>query len=388
MKFLKKLGWWFLAALVLFNTGILLFGKTYFYTAIKNTYLSGQSGPGIYDLGKFPSRSIPKSSPILWAKSADYNTKRIAKDQQEYLQLIKTKAFVLIKDGKLFHEQYFDDHADTTISNSFSMAKSIVAILAQIARQEGYIASFEDPVNKYLPEFNKPGCEKITLDHLLSMSSGLSWSESGGNPFSDNAEAYYGTDLKHLVSKMQPIDEPGKEFIYKSGNTALLSFVIERAVGMPLSTFAAQNLWQPLGAEHNAFWSLDKENGVEKAYCCWYATATDFARFGQLLLQEGNFNGSQLIDSSFVSDARTAAPMQVPDMGENSRYSKRSCWLVQYKGHHYYYLRGILGQYILILPEEKSVIVRLGEKRGVVNDEGHPDDIYHYIDIAKELLKK
>ncbi len=387
MKFLKKLGWFLLIAIVLFNAGVLLFGKTYFYTAIAKTYLSGQGGPGIYDLNKFPTRTIPVKTPLPWKRSADYNTKVISKSNLDYLTGIKTKAFVVVRNGEVFHEQYFDEHTDTTLSNSFSMAKSVVAILTQIAHQEGYITSLQDPVSKYLKEFNAPGCEKITMEHLMSMSSGLSWSESGGNPFSDNAEAYYGSDLPKLISKMAPIEEPGKEFIYKSGNTALLSFALERAVGMPLSDYAATRLWQPLGAEHDAFWSLDKENGVEKSYCCWYATATDFARFGQLMIQEGNYNGKQILDSSFVSDARTAADLQVPDKGSNSRYSKRSFWLVQHKGHHYYYLRGILGQYIIILPEENAVVVRLGKKRGEVNEDGHPDDVYHYIDIAKELLK-
>ncbi|MES2627703.1 MAG: serine hydrolase [Bacteroidota bacterium] len=386
MKIFKKLGWLLLVAFILFNTGVILFGKTYFYTAIAKTYLSGQSGPGIYDLKKFDSRTIPSRQHKSWKKASDYNTKAIGKPGEDYLNSLGTKAFLVVRNGELFHEQYFDEHTDTTVSNSFSMAKSIVAMLTQIAHQEGYIASLQDPVNKYLKEFNKPGCEKVTLEHLMSMTSGLTWTESSGNPFSDNAEAYYGTDLTKLVEKMTPETTPGKEFEYKSGNTALLALALERAIGMPLSEYAALKLWQPLAAEHDAYWSLDHDGGTEKAYCCWYATATDFARLGQLMLQEGHFNGKQLLDSSFVAEARTAAPVKVKDGGENSRYSSRSFWLVQHKGKHYYYLRGILGQYIIILPEENAIAVRLGKKREEVNEDGHPLDVYRYIDLAKELL--
>jgi len=194
--------------------------------------------------------------------------------------------------------------------------------------------------------------------------------------------------LKTLVEKMTPESEPGKEFIYKSGNTQILGFLVERVTGKTLAEYASLKLWQPLGAEHASFWSLDKEKGVEKAYCCWYATATDFARFGQMLLQEGYFNDRQILDSNFVQDARTPAPLTVPDAGDNVRYSKRSFWLLQYKGRHYYYLRGILGQYIIILPEENAVVVRLGQKREDSDESGHPVDIYHYLDIAKDLLNK
>lgn len=386
MKILKRIGWGFLALLVLFNIGVFLFGKTYFYTALAKTYFSGQGGPGIYDLDKFPARKIATKNTAYWRNAAGYNAKKIASADLEYLESVKTSALVLIKNGEILHESYYGESSDTTLSNSFSMAKSIVAMLAQIAHQEGFIADLNDPVQKYLKEFNHPGCEKVTLYHLMSMSSGLSWSESGGNPFSDNAEAYYGTDLVELVGRMRPVDEPGKEFIYKSGNTALLGFAIERAVGMSLSEYASQKIWHKLGAERDAFWSLDKEKGQEKSYCCWYATGRDFARIGQMMLQEGYFNGNQILDSSFVADARTAAPLQIEDKGENKRYSKRSFWLVQHKGHHYYYLRGILGQYIIILPEENAVFVRLGKKRGTVGEGGHPDDIYHYIDLAKDLL--
>jgi len=388
MRLLKKLGWMLLVSLIVFNLGIIIMGKTYFYTAIRKTYLSGQGGPGIYDLTKFATREIPTGTPKPWVKSADYNTGKINPEELEYLKRIKTKSFVVLKGGKLFHEQYFDGHDANTLSNSFSMAKSIVAMLVEFAVKDGLIKDISDPVEQYLPEFNKSGFEKITIAHLLSMSSGLSWSESGGNPFSDNAEAYYGADLKTLVEKMTPESEPGIEFIYKSGNTQILGFLVERVTGKTLAEYASLKLWQPLGAEHASFWSLDKEKGVEKAYCCWYATATDFARFGQMLLQEGYFNDRQILDSNFVQDARTPAPLTVPDAGDNVRYSKRSFWLLQYKGRHYYYLRGILGQYIIILPEENAVVVRLGQKREDSDESGHPVDIYHYLDIAKDLLNK
>lgn len=388
MKLLRRLLLVLFAALVLFNAGILIFGKTYFYTAISKTYLSGQSGPGIYDLDKFPYRTIRALRPEAWPFHSGYNTSRIGEGQNRYLESIDTRAFVVIKDGQLFFEKYWDGHSDTVIANSFSVTKSITALLAQFALQDGYIASFGDPLGKYVREFSPEEYPGLRLEHLMSMSSGLRWTESGGNPFSDNAEAYYGTDLvQHVTRRMKPTGAPGKEFIYKSGNTQLLGMAVERATGMPLSRYAEIKLWKKLNAEHPAFWSMDNSKGMEKAYCCFYATARDFARIGQLMLQQGNWKGEQLLDSGFVAECRTPAALRIPDNSDNVRYSMRSWWLLQYKGSHYFYARGILGQYILVLPEQRAVVVRIGVKRSEVDAKGHPGDVYQYIDIANELLK-
>src|SRR5690606_4883547 len=123
---------------------------------------------------------------------------------------------------------------------------------------------------------------------------GLDWQESGKNPLSENAESYYGSDLYHLSTHQKRITEPNRIFLYQSGNSQLLGFVVEKATGKSLSEYMHEKIWSQIGTDHDAYWSLDKENGDEKSFCCFYATSRDFARLGRLISNSGNWDGKQL----------------------------------------------------------------------------------------------
>ena len=119
----------------------------------------------------------------------------------------------MYKGDSLIYEEYWDQHNKGQVSNSFSVAKTLVALLIGIAVDEGKIKSLDEPVANYIKEFKEGGREKITIRQLLQMSSGLDWEESGKNPLSDNAESYYGTDLYGLVTRQRIITNPGSEFL-------------------------------------------------------------------------------------------------------------------------------------------------------------------------------
>src|SRR5690606_33587242 len=138
----------------------------------------------------------------------------------------------------LLHEQYWDGYSEESLSNSFSVAKSIVSILVGIALQEGALQSIDQPVGDYLPEFKEGAKANITIKHLLWMSSGLNWDESYGNPLSVTTEAYYGSDLKKVVRRLEAVEKPGQQFEYKSGDTQVLGFVLEAATGKSLADYA------------------------------------------------------------------------------------------------------------------------------------------------------
>ena len=143
----------------------------------------------------------------------------------------------------------------------------------------------------------------------------MDWDEDYYNPFGVTAEAYFSEHLDTLMLRLNFTDKPGEKFHYQSGSTQLMGLIIERATGKKLSEYLSLKLWQPMQASHPAEWSLDKKGGVEKAYCCLNSNALDFARFGQLYLDQGNWNGQQLIDSSYV-----AASLH-PDLSANYGYS-------------------------------------------------------------------
>lgn len=135
-----------------------------------------------------------------------------------------------------------------------------------------------------------------------------------------------------------------------------------------------------MGMDHNALWQLDKPDGIEKAYCCLGSNARDFARFGKLFNHMGNWNGNQIIDSSYVK------MMTVPKFPEAPQYGY-GVWLNDYMGKHMYYLRGHLGQFVIVIPEDDIIIVRLGHTKGLQTmTDPHSNDFYVYVDEAYKML--
>jgi len=215
------------------------------------------------------------------------------------------------------------------------------------------------------------------------MSSGINFDEDYINPFAYPAAAYYGNSIKKLTLSYKVTEEPGKVFKYLSGNTELLGIILEKVTGKSLSEYMSTKLWQPMGAANTAYWSLDQENGMEKAYCCFNSNARDFSRFGLLYLHNGNWNGQQLVPEEFVKQAMQPASLLNEDGNPNVNYGYH-WWILNYKDHHISYCRGILGQYIIVIPDKQMVIVRLGHRRDKEKQNDHPKDLFIYIDKALE----
>ena len=289
----------------------------------------------------------------------------------------------MIKNDSIYHEQYWDHYDQNSLSNSFSMAKSIVSILVGIAVDEGKIKSIDDPVGNYLPHFKDGNNAKLTIRHLLTMSSGLNWDENYSSLFSVTTKAYYGSNLKKLMSGLNVVNEPGKKFDYMSGNTQLLAFIVEKATGKNLSDYASEKIWKPVGAEHSAQWSLDHVNGEEKAYCCFYSNARDFARYGKLYLDSGQWNGQQLVSKNYVKESTTPAPVDFS--GNEQNCYGFQWWLTQEKGHKIFYARGLRGQYIVVIPDKQIIFVRLGVERPQPGQDHKLSDLQVYIDGVLQM---
>ena len=263
---------------------------------------------------------------------------------------------------------------------------NVLGIMIGIAIDEGKIKSVDQPVGDFLPEFKEGEKSKITIKHLLTMSSGINFDENYVSPFAYPAKAYYGDDLTKLTYSYKVIDEPGKKFKYLSGNSELLGFIIQKATGKTISEYMSEKLWKPLGAKNSAFWSLDHDSGVEKAYCCFNSDARDFARIGELYLDSGKWNGKQIVNPEYVLNSVKPADLVYENDGNKNTQYGYAWWLIpEYKGHYIYYARGILGQYIICIPDKKMVVVRLGKKREKPRDNQPPSDMLYYIDAALEM---
>lgn len=384
MRFLRNLLLWIIGIVCLLVALAYITGNGHIPRGMRYTYLIGRAGPEIDDRDFFPSSPIPAEAPQPWAKGRRYGTLQLSAEQEAALLKNHTVGFVLIQDDSLIHEQYWNGWNADSVSNSFSVAKSYISVLTGIAMKEGRIASVMDPVGKYLPEFDADTChKKILLYHLLTMSTGLDWSESGADPFSDNAKGYYGTNVRELALSQPCRQPPGIDFDYISGSTQIMAEVLEKVYGQNIDALTREKLWKPLGCEHEAFWGMDREGGDFKTFCCLYATARDFGRIGQLYLDSGMWHGQQIIPREYWQASITPAPLK--DHGKPNKRYGYFWWLMELDGKPAYYCRGFHGEYVVVVPHEHLVMVRTGMKWEEKNAEGHPQDVMDYIRIAREM---
>ncbi len=320
---------------------------------------------GITDHKKFPARELKKADhthPFYTAAYSPLEKVKNAKKEEvsvdAFLASSKTVAFLVIKSDSIVYEKYYQGYHETSIVPSFSMAKSVTSILIGCAIDDGLIKSVDEPMVNYIPELKKNGLEKVTIKHLLQMTSGIAFNESYTNPFGDAASIYYGTDLHKTLSKLTLQDEPGTKFHYKSGDTQFLGWVLERALkDKPITQYLQEKIWTPLGMEFDASWSLDKKNGTEKTFCCLNARARDFAKIGRLYLNKGNWNGQQIVSKKWVEEST-----KIDLTAGSPWYYQYQWWMANKKGD--YGAHGILGQYVYVCPAKNIIIVRLGKKEG------------------------
>ena len=326
------------------------------------------------DQYRFPARTIPagdEASPLPAGVEIDPPAPPSgAEDDRafdEFLRGTGTLGFVVLDDDLLVYERYFGGADRQTRQTSFSVAKSFVSTLIGIAIDEGLIGSVTDPVTEYLPELSErdPRFERITLRDLLTMSSGIRYEEQSlPLPWGDDVDTYYGTDLRDLgLSATQIVRPPGQEWLYNNYNPLLLGLVLERATGTSVSDYMATKLWQPLGAEADATWSLDSEgSGFEKMESGLNATPVDYARFGELFLHAGEWNGQRIVSEDWVREA-TAADVTTDPAGHYQYF-----WWIDTQRPDRFYALGNFGQYIYVAPDAGAVIVRNGRDWGVEND--------------------
>ena len=381
---MKKTLKYFLIFFVAINLLILISGKSWMYKAISITYLKGHTSSYIHDYVHFPSNTVENGEHQEWLISPNYNNTDLPDYIKEVNDSLETTAFMVIQNDSIIFEEYWYEYSADSASNSFSMAKSYISTLVGIAIKEGKIKNINQKVCDFLPNFCEGRNTEITIKNLLTMSSGLNWTEDYYNPIGQTAQSYYGTDLRGLVMGLKVVETPGKVFKYHSSCTQLLAFVVESATGKTISEYASEKLWKPTGAKHPALWNTNVEGGDEKGFCCLNSNARDFARIGKLYMNYGNWNGNQILDTSYVKEATSVVELLDKDGNNNINYGYQF-WLSNYKGLDIYYARGLWGQYVICIPEKDIIVVRLGRKYGDKLEDGHHQDFYQFIDAALEM---
>lgn len=353
--------------------------------------------PDISDTYIFSSHTVGKAE-VCWdfPEARDFNSYQMTPEENKYLDQYGTVAYLVIQNDSVLYEEYRDGWTPETLSNIFSATKSIVGLLIGIAYDEGYIESLDDKVGKYLPEFKEGDKDKITIRHLLTMSSGLDWDEAYTALISKTTEAYYGDNIRDLVMNLEVAEEPGKRYSYKSGDTQILSFVLEAALNkghkekesVTISDYAQEKLWQPVQACNDALWNLDREGGDEKTYCCFNTTARDMAHLARLILHNGNWNGKQVISEKYLQEAISPAVYLENEFGDGQLdYYGFQIWIMHYKGMQFPAFRGLGGQYIFAIPQKNAIVVRLGHKRSDEYIREKTIDMDQYLDIAFRIME-
>jgi CubicO group peptidase (beta-lactamase class C family) len=345
--------------------------------------MTGHDTAFIDDYPYFDNRTIENGKPQPLPKHPDYNTAEVPQELREAHDQYGTVAFLILKDGRIWYEEYAEGYGPESHTNSFSMAKSITTLMLGKAIDDGYIESLDQKVIDFFPELKGEFADQVTVGDLASMASGLNWNEDYYSPFSITAQAYYRKDIRNLILGLSIDEQPGQEFSYLSGNTQLLGMVIEKAIGKNLSDYLSASFWKPMVMESHAYWQLDSEDsGMEKTYCCISSNARDFARMGLLVLNQGQWNREQLLSEDFINMAITPRFEDDPEYGYGF-------WLEEMNERPFFVMQGILGQYVIGDPEENILIVHLGHERASkTNDAVFPADFYEYLNGAYKMIRE
>ena len=331
----------------------------------------------VYDYKRFPGRSLTPS-PVPYRFDVDLQDGLLpetihldisgGKTFDDLLETSKTLAFLIIQDDVLVFEYYGNGHSESAISQIFSTSKSILSILVGTAIDDGLITSVKDPVTKYVPELAGAGFENVTIENLLNMQSNMDYFEND-NPFGEHVIFNFTNHLEDEILGLRVLTKPDRQFRYKSGDNALLGLILDRTLGdKTITQYIQERLWNSLGMEHGGVWGVDRLDGLERTWCCLSMSARDLAKFGQLYLQNGNWNGTHIVPPEWVETSTMFGaytsnewPSDMSKIGA-SNY-KYQWWLLSGNDGNYSSW-GKDGQFVYVNPQKGLVIVRLGETDG------------------------
>ena len=378
MKILKRIFLSLVSLILILIIALYAFDYDYLIKAVRTIYFTGHTTAYLEDYKKFDNTTIEAGTAQPWPQAKNYNSYSLSDELMQIHKEFGSIAYMVIKNDSIVFEDYYDGFGQDSKSNSFSMAKSYVSALLGKAIKDGYINSLDQPVGDFISEYSEGTAAQMTVGDLASMASGLNWDESYYSPFSVTTRAYFDDHLEPVMLGLGMKEKPGTAYKYLSGNTQLLAMVLERATGKKLADYLSESLWKPLGANQDALWQLDsEEGGLVKAYCCIASNARDFARLGKLYKDYGEWNGQQILDSAFI--AKSITPRFE---GEPYGYG---FWLKDYKDKKVFMMRGHLGQYVIVIPEDDLIVVRLGHSRGKTNATGYPDEMDAYLEEAYKM---
>lgn len=308
----------------------------------------------------------PSSTPVAWttgneAMPSTVNWGGTQIPFSEFLTKTSTNAFLVVRDGVITSEWYNKSTNLHTKLPSYSMAKTLTSIMIGQLIADGKIQE-SDTFVKFFPQFKTGGLfDKVTIQSLLDMQAGVGVSDNyptGPAGWGVGiAQMYATTDLNFFMKHNRKMSwAPGTKSEYRSVDTQMLGFIIQKVTGTSVSDYFSKNVWQPIGAEESAFWNVDHVGGLEKTFCCFNATARDWARVGQLILD----NGASKVGSANLINAAWMTRLEQPatTLDHNWGYGAQ----IWHPFGDKMMLLGLHGQYIYIDPVTHTAIVKLSDE--------------------------
>ena len=299
---------------------------------------------------------------------------------EEFLKRSRTLAFIIIKDDKIIYENYQPGYNGSSLFQVFSISKSFTSALVGSALEEKFLDSIDDPVTKYLPELKSNGLEKITVNNLVQMHSGIKFTE-GFCPWKEMVKSYLYPNGRKLSKKMVVTDEIGKFFHYSDYHLILLTMILERILPVTPTKYFEEKIWKKIGTEFPAQLCLDNsQNGMEKLESGFVCSPIDLAKFGRLYIKNGISNGEQIVPSTWILNSTNFT--ETNSQSNYFDYYKDKSWgpwfrsgKAAYKNYWWgykiddsyfeYFAMGIMGQILYVSPQNNAIGIRIGNAWGI-----------------------
>jgi CubicO group peptidase (beta-lactamase class C family) len=316
----------------------------------------------------FTTRSVARSGQVWNLPRSDhpldftYEWQGRTLPAEEFLERTYTNALLILKNGSIVSEIYRNNMDVRTRHIAWSMTKSITSILVGCALEEGRIDSLDMPITHYLPELSEGAYNDVSIRHVMQMRSGVDYEEryDFGNPgvAASNHIAALVRNTARFVDVARTLDrshEPGEHFQYKTIDTAVLGWLVERVTGSSVAAYTAQCLWEPLGAEADGFYIMDGQPGAGREFsgAGFNATLRDYARFGQMVLDGGVANGKRIVSAEWIADSTQ------PNGPEDNRFGGYGLQWWTMGSSDAFAAIGLQGQYVYIDPASRTVVVKL-----------------------------
>jgi len=229
----------------------------------------------------------------------------------DYAEQVDSFSLIVHHGGAIQFETYWREFGPDDVTETLSMAKSVLGLTFGFAVEDGSIGSIDDPVTAYIPEWEGTDKERLTIRHVLQMASGLEHFQFDysllQNPFNKALRLFVGPSMENAILRFELTAEPGSEFNYNSANTQLLLLILERATGRAYADYVSEKLWRPLGAKPATLW-MDREGGMPKAYAFFQARPRDWLRIGLAIRNEGVVDGRQVIPAEWLTAMFSPSP--------------------------------------------------------------------------------